>query len=271
MKFVDILYEKADNIAWVTINRPEVYNSTRGRTTDEMSIALEDAELDDSIRVVVISGTGPNAFCAGRDQSEDRLTDDYHGTATIDYTTLIKEMPKPVIAMVDGFAIGSGNILAYQCDFTVASTRSKFGQTGPRVGSPASGYGVGYLSEVVGNKRAKEIWMLSQQYTAEQAFNMGLVNSVVPAEKLKDEVVRYCNLIKNNSPVILELEKITFHEIAGYTEDLPSPTERYMSNYDESDEAEERRLAFIERRPINPDKNLPFLHVKRKQRLGEME
>ena len=95
MKFVDILYEKADNIAWVTINRPEVYNATRGRTTDEMSIALEDAELDDSIRVVVISGTGPNAFCAGRDQSEDRLTDDYHGTATLDYTTLIKEMPKP--------------------------------------------------------------------------------------------------------------------------------------------------------------------------------
>ncbi len=258
MRYADILYSKEDGIALVTINRPEVYNAIRGRTSDEMASALEDAAGDESVRVVVIAGSGPNAFCSGRDQGEDRTTTEYSGTSETDFMELIRQMPKPVIAMVDGFAIGSGNILAYMCDFTVASTRSTFGQTGPRVGSPASGFGVGYLAHVVGQKRAREIWMLTQQYPAQKAMEMGLVNSVVSHDRLGDEVLRYCNLIKNNSPVILQLQKITFNEVVQYMEGVPSATERYAPNYAESEEAEERRLAFIERRPIDPAKNLPL-------------
>ena len=136
MKFIDIIYKKDDGIAWLTINRPEVYNAIRGRTTDEMAVALKDAGNDQSIRVVVISGSGPNAFCSGRDQGEDRNSPEYSGASESSFMDLVQHIPKPVIAMVDGYAIGSGNILAYTCDFTVASARSIFGQTGPRVGSP---------------------------------------------------------------------------------------------------------------------------------------
>lgn len=264
MKFTDILYSKKDGVARIVINRPEVYNAIRGKTTDEMVTTLIDAREDESIRVVVISGAGPNAFCSGRDQAEDRSSPEYSGTSENSFTDLIRNLPKPVIAMVDGFAIGSGNILAYMCDFTVASTRSTFGQTGPRVGSPAAGFGVGYLAHVVGQKRAREIWMLTQQYTAQRAYEMGLVNSVVSHDQLEAEVERYCNLIKNNSPVILELQKITFNEVSEYMEGIPSPTERYAPDYIKSDEGEERRLAFIERRPIDASKNLPFLHAKQR-------
>ena len=269
MKFIDIIYKKDDSIAWLTINRPEVYNAIRGRTTDEMAVALKDAGSDQSIRVVVISGSGPNAFCSGRDQGEDRNSPEYSGTSESSFMDLVQHIPQPVIAMVDGYAIGSGNILAYTCDFTVASTRSIFGQTGPRVGSPASGAGVGYLAHVVGQKRAREIWMLTQQYSAQQALEMGLANSVVPHERLEDEVIRYCNLIKNNSPVILQLQKITFNESAEYLEEKPSATERYSPHYSETEESEERRLAFIERRPINPNKNLPITLTERQASLLE--
>ena len=258
VKFVDILYSKKDGVARVTINRPEVYNATRGRTTDEMVQALQDAAEDDSVRVVVISGTGPNAFCSGRDQGQDRTTESYTGTAEVGVDETVRAMSKPVIAMVDGFAIGSGNIMTYMCDFTVASTRSRFGQTGPRVGSPATGWGIGYLANVVGQKRAREIWMLTQQYTAQQAYDMGLVNSVVPHDQLEAEVERYCNLIKNNSPVILQLQKLTFNEIGEYTMDHRSPADQFIPDYNTSEEAEERRLAFLERRPIDPAKNEPY-------------
>ena len=266
MKFVDILYSKTDGVARVTINRPEVYNATRGRTTDEMAQALQDAADDDSIRVVVLAGTGPNAFCSGRDQGQDRTTTNYTGTATVGVDELVRSMAKPVIAMVDGFAIGSGNIMTYMCDFTIASTRSTFGQTGPRVGSPATGWGIGYLANVVGQKRAREIWMLTQQYSAQQAYDMGLVNSVVPPEELEAEVDRYCALIKNNSPVILQLEKLTFNEIGEYTSDNRSPADQYIPDYNNSEEAEERRLAFLERRPIDPSKNLPFVKISKGDR-----
>ena len=259
MGYTDILYAKGDGVARITINRPEVYNAIRGKTTDEMVVALEDAEADDGIRVVVIAGSGPNAFCSGRDQSEDRSSPEYSGTSETGFIEIVRRIPKPVIAMVDGFAIGSGNILAYMCDFTVASARSRFGQTGPRVGSPASGPGVGYLANVVGQKRAREMWMLTQQYTAQQALEMGLVNSVVPHGELEAEVDRYCVLIKNNSPVILQLQKLTFNEALESMEGRPSPSARLAPDYIESEEAEERRLAFLERRPIDPSKNLPII------------
>ena len=269
MRFTDIRYEKEDGVARITINRPEVYNALRGKTTDEMVEALRDAGAAEDIRVVVIAGAGPNAFCSGRDQSEDRSSPEYSGSSESDFILFVRQIPKPVIAMVDGFAIGSGNILAYMCDFTVASTRSRFGQTGPRVGSPAAGFAVGYLAHVVGQKRAREIWMLTQQYTAQRAYEMGLVNSVVPPEELEAEVERYCKLIKNNSPVILQLEKITFNEVAEYMEGIPSPTERYAPDYIKSEEAEERRLAFLERRPIDPSKNIPLIPIQRQIQAGD--
>ncbi|MDP7627496.1 MAG: enoyl-CoA hydratase-related protein, partial [SAR202 cluster bacterium] len=172
-----------------------------------------------------------------------------------------RTMPQLVIAMVDGFAIGSGNILAYMCDFTIASERSTFGQTGPRVGSPATGWEIGYLANVVGQKRAREIWMLSQQYSAQKALEMGLVNSVVHHDKLEKEVERYCSLIKNNSPVILQLEKLTFNEIGDYSKGKESPAAQFIPDYNQSDEATERRLAFLERRPINPSKNLSYVKI----------
>ena len=263
MKFTDILYSKSDGIARIIINRPEVYNAIRGKTTDEMMVAMEDTHNDDSIRVLIIEGAGPNAFCSGRDQGEDRTSPEYAGESEGNIDDMVRNMPKPVIAKVDGFAIGSGNILAYTCDFTVASTRSTFGQTGPRVGSPATGFGVAYLAHVVGQKRAREIWMLTQQYSAKQAYDMGLANSVVPHDRLEAEVQRYCAIIKNNSPVILELQKMTFNEVTDYMEGIPNPAATFMPEYSSSEESEERRLAFIERRPIDPSKNMPFLHARR--------
>ena len=261
MKFIDILYTKNDGIARVTINRPEVYNAIRGLTTDEMSEALVDASNDPDIRVVVIAGTGSNAFCSGRDQSEDPTTSEYSGSSELSVNELIRTMPQLVIAMVDGFAIGSGNILAYMCDFTIASERSTFGQTGPRVGSPATGWEIGYLANIVGQKRAREIWMLSQQYSPQRAFEMGLVNSVVHHDQLEEEVARYCSLIKNNSPVILQLEKLTFNEIGDYSKRKESPAGQFIPDYNRSDEATERRFAFLERRPIDPSKNLPYVKI----------
>ena len=156
-----------------------------------MVVALQDASTDEAMSVVVIAGSGPNAFCSGRGQAEDRTSPEYSGESESDFTDLMREMSKPMIAMVDGFAIGSWNIPAYTCDFTVASSRSTIGQTGPRVGSLASGFEVGYLAHLVGQKRARGIWMLTQQYTAEKAADMGLVNSVVPHEQLDDELLRY--------------------------------------------------------------------------------
>ena len=262
MTFIDILYSKQNGVADLTINRPEVYNAIRGKTTDEMAVALKDAANDETVRVVVISGTGPNAFCSGRDQSEDPTTESYSGSSEDSTFELIRNMPQLVIAMVDGFAIGSGNIMAYMCDFTGASTRSTFGQTGPRVGSPATGWEIGYLANVIGQKRAREMWMLTKQYNAEKALELGLVNSVVPHNELREEVDRYCNLIKNNSPVILQLEKLTFNETGGFTKDKQIPAKQFIPNYAKSEEATERRLAFLERRPIDPSKNLPFIKLQ---------
>jgi dihydroxynaphthoic acid synthetase len=261
MRFTDIVYRKAEGVAWLTLNRPEVYNAVRGKTSDEMVEALQDAAADASIRVVVINGAGPNAFSSGRDQGQERMTAAYEGTSEVRYFDLIRSMPQPVIAMVDGYAIGSGNILAYICDFTICSDRSRFGQTGPRVGSPATGYFVSYLQRVVGEKRAREIWMLCRQYSAQEALAMGLVNAVVPAAELEAEVLRWCEDIKGVSPRILQLQKLSFNEAYDYMRG-PAPAQRYDPDYQKSDEAEERRLAFLQRRKPDPAKNLPYLEIQ---------
>ena len=261
--YSDVVYRKEDGVAWLMLNRPETFNAKRGITMDEMADSLLDAAGDSSIRVVVISGAGPNGFCTGNDQSYDPELEqsDYRGEAEIRYGQVIQQMPQPVIAAVDGYAIGSGNILAYTCDFTVATTRSRFGQTGPRVGSPANGHNVAMLAARVGQKRAREIWMLCRQYTAQQAQDMGLVNTVVEPEQLWTEVDRWITDIKNCSPVILQMQKMSFHRHDHFQEPAVAPIQEYMPDYQTSEESRERRMAFIERRKIDPSKNLPYVKI----------
>jgi 2-ketocyclohexanecarboxyl-CoA hydrolase len=261
--YSDVVYRKEDGVAWLMLNRPETFNAKRGITMDEMADSLLDAAGDSSIRVVVISGAGPNGFCTGNDQSYDPELEqsDYRGEAEIRYGQVIQQMPQPVIAAVDGYAIGSGNILAYTCDFTVATTRSRFGQTGPRVGSPANGHNVAMLAARVGQKRAREIWMLCRQYTAQQAYDMGLVNKVVEPEQLWAEVDRWIADIKNVSPVILQMQKMSFNRHDHFLEPEVAPMQEYMPEYQTSEESKERRMAFIERRKIDPSKNLPYVKI----------
>ena len=267
----DIVYHKDDGVAWLLINRPDTYNAKRGITMDEIATALLDAADDSSVRVVVISGAGPNGFCTGNDQSYDPDVESamYSGTAKIDLHSVVPQMPMPVIAAVDGYAIGSGNILAYQSDFTIATTRSRFGQTGPRVGSPAAGHTVAELAGRVGQKRGREIWMVCQQYTAQEAFDMGLVNKVVEPDQLWSEVDRWIKLIKNVSPVILQMQKISFLEYNDHILPDVGPVQRHIPDYMASEECMERRTAFLERRPIDGSKNQPYVKLPIVSRRGE--
>jgi len=261
--YSDVVYKKEDGVAWLLMNRPETYNAKRGITMDEMATCLLDAAADSNIRVVVISGAGPNGFCTGNDQSYDPELEhsDYRGEAEIRYNQVVQQMPQPVIAAVDGFAIGSGNILAYTCDFTIATTRSRFGQTGPREGSPANGHNVSMLAARIGQKRAREIWMLCRQYTAQQAYDMGLVNIVVEPDKLWAEVDRWIADIKGVSPVILQMQKISFNRHDHFEDPDTTPMEEHMPDYLASEECLERRTSFIERRKIDPSKNLDYVKI----------
>ena len=261
--YSDIIFEKRDGVAWLMINRPETYNAKRGITMNEMVDALLDAANDPSIRVVVLSGAGPFGFCTGNDQSYDPDTEhsDYSGTTDVKLEGLSRQMPQPVIAAVDGYAVGSGNILAYMADFTIATTRSRFGQTGPRVGSPAAGHRVAQLAGRVGQKRGREIWMLCHLYTAQEAYEMGLVNKVVEPDQLWAEVDRWIKDIKNISPVILQMQKVAFNQYDDHILPEKTPIQEYIPDYLASVECRERRLAFIERRPIDPSKNLPYAPI----------
>jgi naphthoate synthase len=191
MAYTDILYEKTDGVAWITINRPEVRNAFRTRTVRELTEAFEDAKFDSAIGVVVLTGAGDRAFCSGGDQKERGQEGYAVDERPMDVDALhnaIRRIPKPVIAMVNGFAIGGGHVLHVLCDLSIAADTAIFGQTGPRVGSVDAGFGTGYLARVVGEKRAREIWYLCRQYTAQEALGMGLVNKVVPLKDLRSEV-----------------------------------------------------------------------------------
>lgn len=261
--YSDIVFEKRDGVAWLMINRPETFNAKRGITMNEMSAALLDASGDNDIRAVVISGAGPNGFCTGNDQSYDPSLEGaaYAGTATLSYNQVLRQMPQPVIAAVDGYAIGSGNILAYESDFTIATTRSRFGQTGPRVGSPAAGHGVAMLAARVGQKRAREMWMLCQQYSAQEAYEMGLINRVVEVDQLWPEVDRWIESIKAVSPVILQMQRISFNQHDDFVVPEQSPVAEHIPDFSASEEGQERRNAFLERRPIDRSKNLAYVPI----------
>jgi naphthoate synthase len=216
--YEDIRYElSGDGIAKITIDRPEVRNAFRPQTVVELSNAFERAREDTSVGTIILTGEGPLAFCSGGDQrvrgdtgymTEPGAVGRFHVT---DLHVQIRRLPKPVVAMVAGYAIGGGHVLHLVCDLTIAADNARFGQTGPKVGSFDGGYGASLLSRLVGPKKAKEIWFLCRQYDAQSALDMGLVNTVVPLERLEDETVQWCHEMLDHSPFALRLLKASFH------------------------------------------------------------
>jgi naphthoate synthase len=216
-EYEDIRYEVADGIAKITIDRPEVRNAFRPQTLVEVSAAMELAREDSEVGVVILTGEGPDAFCSGGDQSvrgdtgyvaEGASIGRFHVT---DLQVQMRRLPKPVVAMVAGYAVGGGHVLHVCCDLTVAADNARFGQTGPRVGSWDGGFGASLLRDLVGTKRAKELWLLCRQYDAEEAREMGLVNAVVPLAELERETVAWCREMLALSPFALRLVKSSFH------------------------------------------------------------
>jgi naphthoate synthase len=215
--YADIRYEIADGIAKVTIDRPEVRNAFRPETLVEISEALEHAREDTSVGVVILTGEGPLAFCSGGDQNVRGDAGYMAGGASVgrfhvtDLHVQMRRLPKPIVAMVAGYAVGGGQVLHVVCDLTIAADNARFGQTGPRVGSFDGGFGAGLLANIVGPKKAKEIWFLCRQYSAEEALDMGLVNRIVPLEELEEETVAWCREMLELSPFSLRLLKASFN------------------------------------------------------------
>jgi len=271
MKFVwkkdkeygDIIYEKMDGIAKITINRPEVRNAFRPETVNEMYDAFANAREDQNIGVILLTGKGPSndgkyAFCSGGDQ---RIRGDqgYIGgdgvprLNVLDLQKLIRSIPKPVIALVAGYAIGGGHVLHVVCDLTIAADNAIFGQTGPKVGSFDGGFGASYLARLVGQKRAREIWYLCRQYNAQEAYDMGLVNKVVPIEELEKEGVQWCQEILEKSPLSLRLLKSAFNAELDGQQGIQELAGNATLLYYMSEEAQEGKKAYLEKR--KPDFN----------------
>jgi naphthoate synthase len=252
-EYEDIIYQTWDGIAKITINRPEVRNAFRPTTVFEMSKAFEAARDDPKIGVVILTGAGTDAFCSGGDQrtrGDDGYIDPI-GTGrlnVLDLQVQIRRLPKPVIAMVAGYAIGGGHVLHVVCDLTIAADNARFGQTGPRVGSFDGGYGAGLLARIVGQKKAREIWFLCEQYDAKQALAMGLVNKVVPLASLEKETVAWCRRMLELSPLALRMLKAGLNAaddgLAGIQQLAGDATLLYYM----SEEAQEGRDAYVQKR-----------------------
>ena len=253
--FEDIRYERTDDgIAKITINRPEVRNSFRPKTVGELKQAFDMARDDEEIGVVVLTGEGPDAFCAGGDQKvrgKGGYVDPKEKIPRLnilDVQKQIRSMPKPVVAMVAGYAIGGGHVLHVVCDLTIAAENARFGQTGPKVGSFDAGLGSSYLSRIIGQKKAREIWFLCRQYDARQALEMGLVNTVVPLEQLETETLKWCREMMAHSPMALRFLKMAMNADCdgqiGLLDFGGSATLLYYL----SEEAQEGRNAFVEKR-----------------------
>jgi len=254
MAYTDILYEKKNGVAWITINRPEVRNAFRTITVAELTDAFLDARWDGSIGVAVLTGAGDKAFCSGGDQKERGAGGYAPGERPMDVEALhnaIRHIPKPVIAMVNGFAVGGGHVLHVLCDLSIASENAIFGQTGPRVGSVDAGHGTGYLARVVGEKKAREIWYLCRQYSAHEALEMGLVNRVVPLKDLRAEVERWCAELLEKSPTALALAKQSFNLDSETRAGVAQFAGTALGLYYRTEEAMEGRNAFVEKRPVD--------------------
>ena len=255
-EYEDIRYETSEGMAKITIARPDVRNAFRPLTLFELSEAFERARDDPDIGVIILTGEGPEAFCSGGDQrvrGDDGYRDE-KGTGrlnVLDLQVQIRRLPKPVIAMVAGYAIGGGHVLHLVCDLSIAADNARFGQTGPTVGSFDAGYGSGLLARTVGLKRAKEIWFLCEQYDARTALDWGLVNRVVPLEKLEEETIEVCRRMLSMSPLALRVIKAGFNAdtdgLAGIQQLAGDATLLYYM----SDEAQEGRDAYLEKRSPN--------------------
>src|SRR5918992_5927189 len=253
-EYDDIRYEAAEGIAKITMSRPEVRNAFRPLTVRELSNAFDIAREDPSVGVVILTGEGTEAFSSGGDQKirgDDGYVDE-RGMGRLNVLDLqiqIRRLPKPVLAMVAGYAIGGGHVLHVVCDLTIAADNARFGQTGPKVGSFDGGYGAGMLARIVGHKKAREIWYLCEQYDAEEALRMGLVNKVVPLARLEEETVAWAKRILEMSPLALRLLKAAFNAdtdgLAGIQQLAGDATLLYYM----SEEAQEGRNAFVEKRP----------------------
>jgi naphthoate synthase len=251
--FEDIRYEKAEGIAKITIARPEVRNAFRPRTVAEMSSAFADARDDAEVGVVILTGQGEEAFCAGGDQRV-RGHGGYVGADGIprlnvlDLQRQIRTLPKPVVAMVAGYAIGGGHVLHLMCDLTIAADNARFGQTGPKVGSFDGGYGAAYMARIVGQKKAREIWFLCRQYDAKQALEMGLVNTVVPLTELERETVRWCKEILEHSPTAIRILKSALNADCDGQAGLQELAGNATLLFYMTEEGKEGRNAFVEKR-----------------------
>lgn len=252
-QFKDIKYAKAEGIARITINRPEVRNAFRPLTVMEMSRALADAREDPDIGVIILTGEGEKAFCSGGDQrirGESGYRDEkgVHRLNVLDFQRQIRTCPKPVIAMVAGYAIGGGHVLHIMCDLTIAAENAVFGQTGPKVGSFDGGYGASYMARIVGQKKAREIWFLCRQYNARQALEMGLVNAIVPLERLEEETVKWCREILAHSPTAIRCLKAALNADCDGQAGLQELAGCATMMYYMTEEAQEGKNAFLDKR-----------------------
>ncbi|MDP3979857.1 MAG: 1,4-dihydroxy-2-naphthoyl-CoA synthase [Chlamydiota bacterium] len=251
--YTDIKYQKFEGIAKITINRPEVHNAFRPLTVFEMSQALADARDDESIGVIILTGAGEKSFCSGGDQ---RIRGDagyqdengVHRLNVLDFQRQMRTCPKPIIAMVAGYAIGGGHILHLMADLSIAADNAIFGQTGPKVGSFDGGYGASYMARIVGQKKAREIWFLCRQYNAQEALDMGLVNKVVPTCELEAETIQWCREILANSPLAIRCLKSALNADCDGQAGLQELAGNATLLYYMTQEAQEGRNAFLEKR-----------------------
>ena len=251
--YEDIDYAVTDTTAIITINRPHRYNAFRGKTVEEMVKAFRKAWADKGVRAVILTGAGEKAFCTGGDVKQRAETGDYGPTESglfeIGYLhKLIRDIPKPMIAAVNGLAIGGGHVLHVLCDLSIAAEHARFGQAGPRVGSFDAGFGSAFLARVVGEKRAREIWYLCRQYDAETAQRWGLVNEVVPADQLLPEATRWAAQIAEMSPTAIRFLKQSFNADTDHQAGLSNLAMSALDVFGETDEAKEGAAAFAEKR-----------------------
>ena len=252
-EYSDIKYHKYEGIAKITINRPQVRNAFRPQTVVQMMKALDDARNDPQIGVIILTGEGEEAFCSGGDQKirgDAGYVDDQgvHRLNVLDFQRQIRTCPKPVIAMVAGYAIGGGHVLHLMCDLTIAAENAVFGQTGPKVGSFDGGYGASYMARIVGQKKAREIWYLCRQHDAWQALEMGLVNTVVPLEMLEEETVQWCKEILANSPIAVRCLKAALNADCDGQAGLQELAGNATMLFYMTEEGQEGRNAFVEKR-----------------------
>ena len=252
--FTDIKYQISDGVATITINRPDRYNALRGRTVDELLSAFKFAWVDQKVGAIILTGAGEKAFCTGGDQKERAEKGNYGETETGMFEIealhkIIRAIPKPVIAAVNGFAIGGGHVLHVLADLSIAAESARFGQVGPRVGSFDAGFGSAYLARVVGEKRAREIWFLCEQYDATTAERWGLVNKVVPADKLMESAMEWAKKIVALSPTAIKALKHSFNADTDHIMGIQSLAFDVLDLYTSTDESKEGGKAFTEKRP----------------------